>query len=84
MADQWATQGLWGPMTHLLDKCALARTHCWRCCLTPAMFDHEWRIGHFQLGMIHSEGYRRKVIERCGGQPAGTDTGVCGQLYDDR
>ena len=67
-------QGLWGPMTHLLDKCALADPLLAR---LPAIFDHEWRIGHFQR-MI-PEGYRESLEQ---GANRLADTGLW-PLYDD-
>ena len=67
-------QGLWGPMTHLLDKCALADPLLAR---LPAIFDHEWRIGHFQR-MI-PEGYRESLEQ---GTNRLADTGLW-PLYDD-
>ena len=38
-------KGLQGPLTHLLDECALADPLLAR---LPAAFDSEWRIGHFK------------------------------------
>ena len=67
-------QGLWGPMTHLLDKCALADPLLAR---LPAIFEHEWRIGHFQR-MI-PEGYRESLEQ---GANRLADTGLW-PLYDD-
>ena len=67
-------QGLRGPMTHLLDKCALADPLLAR---LPAIFDHEWRIGHFQR-MI-PEGYRESLEQ---GANRLADTGLW-PLYDD-
>jgi len=49
----------WGPLTHLLDECALADPLLAR---LPAVFNHDWRPGHFRR-MI-PEGYRESLERR--------------------
>jgi arabinofuranosyltransferase len=46
----------WGPLTHLLDECALADPLLAR---LPAVFNHDWHPGHFRR-MI-PEGYRESL-----------------------
>ena len=48
--------GLQGPLTHILDECALADPLLAR---LPAAYNSEWRIGHF-IRMI-PEGYRESL-----------------------
>ena len=67
-------RGLSAPQTHLIDSCALTDPLLAR---LPAIFDHEWRIGHFQR-MI-PEGYRESLEQ---GANRLADTGLW-PLYDD-
>ena len=53
---QLGLRGLQGPLTHLLDNCALVDPLLAR---LPAAYDPEWRIGHF-IRMI-PEGYRESL-----------------------
>ena len=53
---QLGVKGLQGPLTHLLDECALADPLLAR---LPAAYDPGWRIGHF-IRMI-PEGYRESL-----------------------
>lgn len=46
----------WGPMTHLLDECALADPLLAR---LPAIFNPEWRTGHFRR--MVPEDYRQSI-----------------------
>ena len=48
--------GLQGPLTHLLDECALADPLIAR---LPAIFKPEWRAGHFER--MKPEGYRESL-----------------------
>ena len=67
-------RGLSAPQTHLIDSCALTDPLLAR---LPAIFDHEWRIGHF-LRRI-PEGYRESLEQ---GANRLADTGLW-PLYDD-
>ena len=67
-------RGLSAPQTHLIDDCALTDPLLAR---LPAIFDHEWRIGHFER-MI-PEGYRESLEQ---GVNRLADTGLW-PLYDD-
>lgn len=49
----------WGPMTHMLDECALADPLLSR---LPAVFNPEWRAGHFRR-MIPDQ-YRESLEQR--------------------
>ena len=67
-------RGLQGPLTHLLDECALADPLLAR---LPAVYSPEWRIGHFRR-MIPN-GYRESLEL---GTDLLTDNGLR-PLYDD-
>jgi len=49
----------WGPMTHLLDECALADPLLAR---LPASFNHQWRPGHFRR--VVPEGYVESLEQK--------------------
>ena len=49
----------WGPLTHLLDECALADPLLAR---LPAVFNEQWRPGHFRR--LIPDGYRKSLEER--------------------